>query len=342
MNVAGMTDIPEHLAYFDELFSDMLEDGLSEDEVTARLGDPRLLVRTLLQEEKGERAPENSPRQTTEESSPFGQDAKTSFAAFGSRLFQNITDRLNRFTEPAAGYTEELSEEGLNSLDIVWDLGDVEIRAENRQGILLKQSRETKGAPPEYQCRDGLLSIRCRKNMVSFGRGQNLTLILPLTLAQRLALCRIRTVSGDVSLEEMHCGTLQIKSVSGDVETARVQAKEAFLSSVSGDAELELWTEKLCIGTVSGDVRFRGKAVQLSLQTKSGDADLIFETCPESAEAQSVSGDLELALPAGSRFRFLPHTVSGDIRLRGLGADASARPLLSVRTVSGDILVRAE
>jgi len=342
MIVAGMTDIPEHLAYFEELFNDMLEDGLSEDEVTARLGSPRQLVRTLLQEEKGESAPENSPKEAAEGSIPSGEGTKTSFAAFGDRLLKTLTEYLNRSGASTADYATEISEEGLHSLDIAWELGDIAIRAENRQGILLKESRRADAAPLEYQCKNGLLLVRARIETVYLGRGKDLEVILPLTLAQRLETCRVRTVSGDASTEKICCGMLQIKSVSGDLETDRVQAKDAVFSSTSGDIELDLSAERLSISTVSGDIRFQGTAAQLNLQTKSGDANLALESCPERVEAQTVSGDLELALPAGRPIRLSTRTVSGDVRVRGIGQDASARPLISARSVTGDILIRAK
>ena len=43
-------ELDKQLAYYDELFSDMLEDGLSEQEAAERLGDPARIAQELLTE----------------------------------------------------------------------------------------------------------------------------------------------------------------------------------------------------------------------------------------------------------------------------------------------------
>ena len=41
----------QHIAYYEELFSDMLEEGMSEEEVSAHLGDPEQIAREILAEQ---------------------------------------------------------------------------------------------------------------------------------------------------------------------------------------------------------------------------------------------------------------------------------------------------
>lgn len=43
-------ELEKHLAYYEELFADMQEDGLTEQEAAAKLGDPALLAQELLTE----------------------------------------------------------------------------------------------------------------------------------------------------------------------------------------------------------------------------------------------------------------------------------------------------
>ena len=351
LTAAGIADIPEHLAYFEELFSDMLEDGLSEEEITARLGDPRRLAETILLEEKGEKLPEKdreesvrasrNDRPAETEGKDYEKSVQTPFASL-NKLLKNLTGYFGNSAESASVHVTELPGEGLYGLDIDWDMGDVEICVGEEEKILLKETRSANTPPAEYLCKDGVLSVRCRKEGPYLGRGKDLTLVLPRTLAQTLATCRIRTVAGDMKLEDLSCGTVQIKSVSGDLRTSGLRSQSVLISSVSGDMELDLETTQMTVNTVSGDIAFRGKAGQVSLATKSGDAELVFETCPDKTEIQTVSGDLELVLPEDSRIRFLAKTVSGDVSRSGIREDDSAPSLVSVRSVSGDISVRTE
>ena len=48
MDALGVSDHAAHYAFFEELFDDMAEEGISEAEITARLGNPwELAARSL-------------------------------------------------------------------------------------------------------------------------------------------------------------------------------------------------------------------------------------------------------------------------------------------------------
>lgn len=44
------SEIEKNIAYYDEMFSDMMEDGMTEEEAAARLGDPEEIAKELLRD----------------------------------------------------------------------------------------------------------------------------------------------------------------------------------------------------------------------------------------------------------------------------------------------------
>ena len=44
------SEIEKNVAYYDEMFSDMIEDGMTEEEAAARLGDPEEIAKELLRD----------------------------------------------------------------------------------------------------------------------------------------------------------------------------------------------------------------------------------------------------------------------------------------------------
>lgn len=52
----------QHIAYYEELFSDMLEEGMSEEEAAAHLGDPDAIAEEILAEQPLPRLVKNRVR----------------------------------------------------------------------------------------------------------------------------------------------------------------------------------------------------------------------------------------------------------------------------------------
>ncbi len=53
MDALGVKDQKAHYAFFEELFDDMAEEGVTETEISERLGNPWELAASLLREEMG-------------------------------------------------------------------------------------------------------------------------------------------------------------------------------------------------------------------------------------------------------------------------------------------------
>jgi DUF4097 and DUF4098 domain-containing protein YvlB len=146
-------------------------------------------------------------------------------------------------------------------------------------------------------------------------------------VAGRLSALEAKTASGDLTVAAEITGDATVKTVSGDVRLQGPVHGDVQVQTVSGDTHLSRVGGSVTTKSVSGDVRIEsvreGKA---TLQSVSGDIVLAVE--PGTAldvDANSVSGDLDSAVPLGSEIGFEEEggptlvvrgkTVSGDFRI---------------------------
>lgn len=220
----------------------------------------------------------------------------------------------------------------------------------------------------------GILSIRQGKTASAsffFARGLA-SADVKLYLPRRMwTLLQISSVNGDVRIDDgLEADHLTVKTASGDLEGENLHCRQMTFKSASGDLRADGRWEKLCAESLSGDIDLSGQAVELQASTASGDiqfsgtlqnaqagsasGDLILEctALPEQVQLQSKSGDIELSLPDGTGFSLQYAAVSGDITsefpLTGaVGAKSGSAAYLDggesvfrLSTVSGDIALR--
>lgn len=181
--------------------------------------------------------------------------------------------------------------------------------------------------------------------------------------------CRIRcprssglsakTKSADV-LVRGTIGGLNVTGASGDIEALRVEGginirtasgdtriEEAMggvnIQTASGDVELESVRGPLNVASASGDVTIGAAYDNVNVNTVSGDQEH-GAVLRGQVHAQSVSGDVTVAVRRGSKVYLDCNTVSGDTssELEVTGDEpAGDGPLVEVRakTVSGDIRI---
>jgi DUF4097 and DUF4098 domain-containing protein YvlB len=140
-------------------------------------------------------------------------------------------------------------------------------------------------------------------------------------------------------------GDVRVRSASADVELGSV-AGRLEVTTVSGDIEVGCAGGGASIRTASGDVVIEDAADRLSIMTASGDQKI--EAIGEgSLDLKSASGDIEVGIKRGSRFRVDARSLSGDTtsELEISGVETSTEgPLVDVKaaSMSGDIrIVRA-
>ena len=157
--------------------------------------------------------------------------------------------------------------------------------------------------------------------------------VLEVTLPRGASL-DVDTVSADVDVEGMAGRRLELESVSGQVDVRGAKPGVARVSSVSGSLDLALDSQDVGVETVSGDILLQGAVGgRVSVETVSGDATVVAGALDRLSHA-SVSGDarLEAGLRPGASLR--AESVSGTLDIT-LPAATSAR--LAVETFSGGI-----
>lgn len=157
--------------------------------------------------------------------------------------------------------------------------------------------------------------------------------ILEVMVPKRASL-DLDTVAADIDVQQMAGRQLDASSVSGAVVVTASSPGEADVESVSGDVLLRITTSKLDVSSVSGDVRAAGGITgRVTMESVSGDIELGAQALDRLA-VSSVSGDATLRAvlrPGGS---IKGETLSGELRL-ALPAGTSAR--MHVESFSGDI-----
>ncbi|MBE0701254.1 MAG: DUF4097 family beta strand repeat protein [Acholeplasmataceae bacterium] len=128
----------------------------------------------------------------------------------------------------------------------------------------------------------------------------------------------IRTINGDIKLKDADLGEVKLNAVNGDMEIEQSKFTSLYVSEISGDISLENVT-------IQGSFRF---------QTVSGDANIKNTTCHE-CDMNSVSGDIE-----GHEFypqKVSLKSVSGDIKIKNERSDSIE--VVKKSSVSGDVKV---
>jgi DUF4097 and DUF4098 domain-containing protein YvlB len=135
---------------------------------------------------------------------------------------------------------------------------------------------------------------------------------------------RVEAGSGDITADGLS-GNVYVHSASGDVLGRDLSGADVQLRSNSGDVMADgLRSSSVLARTLSGDVLVR------------------LERVPESVEARSNSGDVNVLVPPGKElYRVDAETNSGD---RNIGVDTSseATRTITARTNSGDVNVDYE
>ena len=165
--------------------------------------------------------------------------------------------------------------------------------------------------------------------------------VASLDVLSRVELGRVsgRTASGDFDLGRV--GSLEIRTASGDVKVDACVGR-CELSSASGDLALHTAEGDVVVTSASGDVSVERVSGRLETKTTSGDISV--RCCAgQQIEATSLSGDISLGIPEGTRVEAEIDSLSGDVNLpprRPPAGDSTKQMRLRAKTVSGDIDVR--
>lgn len=374
------TERREHLDYYSELIDDMMEeDGLSEQEAVDRLDDVYAIAADILRQ----RAPEGGAKPAapgkkrgaliaavsaaavlivaagifaltrrgaaeapdSHEPSPAPTEGWEQFwSGFddmmegAAGIVDGALDIAGGLTEGAADianevieglldgadgafaghdWTNEFSEsgeyavsaEGVSSIDIAWIAGGVDITPYNGEVISFSEtSREDLSARSalRYGVEDGTLYIQYCRSDANDLPAKELTVLVPESLASGL-------------------GELSVSSISAAVDISGLEAGTARLS------------------TISGSVFYSGRADILYVSTISGGVRLAPDATPQNILADTVSGNVELAL-SDEDWTLNFSTASGAFTSDFPGVSSSGGGKgpndIHVSTTSGDLSLR--
>ena len=157
----------------------------------------------------------------------------------------------------------------------------------------------------------------------------------------------VHTGSGDLTAQRLRLsGQLRLESASGDIELRDVGCGALTAVTASGDIEADRCRAAgTVIRSASGDVRLDEVESDptLAVDTASGDVDLT-RCIARETRVKTASGDVDLRLePLPCGYDIIAHSVSGSIHFDdGTSADAGdpEKPKIDIRTVSGDIEAR--
>ena len=218
--------------------------------------------------------------------------------------------------------------EDVTEVEIHWLSGSVYLAESDEDGILLQE--DYTGNNDDYRMRYTVSGSRliiqpCKSKL--FGNVDLPEKTLSVFLPKGMTDISVETVSADVELMGGSADTLSVSTTSGDILGPGLQVKELELGTVSGNIRLS---------------QYPAGCRKVDCETVSGEVSLGFTSCPEEIDLNSVSGDLALSLPEGSRYDLEFDTVSGSRYTSDQASGGTALCKITAETVSGDLTVRAD
>lgn len=191
--------------------------------------------------------------------------------------------------------------ESITALSIDWVAGDVKIMVTDGEEIVVTEHVD-RGIPEEYALcveADNTLRIRYSNDVWGIDMPEkDLTVLLPRTVAENLT-------------------TVDLSGVSADFVVGKLTVRDAFsFDTTSGKLEMQSMNApqaKATVSSVSGKVELDGSFREVKAGSTSGEIDLMLRNAPAAVEVSTVSGEVDVELPAGTGFTLDYSTVSGEL-----------------------------
>ena len=191
--------------------------------------------------------------------------------------------------------------EDITALDIDWVAGDVKIMVTDGEEIVVTEHAD-RGIPAEYALlleADNTLRIRYSNDVWGIDMPEkDLTVLLPRTVAENLTAVDLSGVSADFAVGKLTVrDAFSFDTTSGKLEMQSMNAPQA----------------KATVSSVSGKVELDGSFREVKAGSTSGEIDLMLRNAPAAVEVSTVSGEVDVELPAGTGFTLDYSTVSGEL-----------------------------
>ncbi len=284
-----MEEIEDIINDHREMIEEAIRQGLTEEQIPLRFGDPKTLARELA---------ENSKTNDASEERRNGEQEDTDELTLWKTLTPD-QDSLKIFINTISeDYRVQASSD--DKIRIYYEgKGNIEhYSASCERG-------EFKFEAPKF--RGGLIFMRKNDDLdfvFEIPKNVRITESKFVNLSGDLVIKNIKTenfqvntTSGDVMIESCELGQTKWNTVSGDLSVKDVTLNDLSSSQVSGDLNMEHADIKgdVHMNTVSGDLNFNDvKANKVEFSSVSGDVDGS-EFYPEVIRFKSVNGDLSIS-----------------------------------------------
>ena len=237
-------------------------------------------------------------------------------------------------------HSTAVNTEGIDSVDIDWISGKVDIRTTDKKEITITEySRKNLDAKDMFhaEVRSGVLKIDWRKSLVKnfFGINwlkKNLVVELPKELAENLEVFECSSVSGGIDARGLGSGKMDFNSTSGGIDIDGINTEKLDITTVSGHIKIsdtvtekigffttsggvgmeDIEAEDIDFTTVSGSINIDGSiSGKIDGSTTSASVNIDTEVCPERVDLGTVSGHMRLAIPEERGFTAKFSAVSG-------------------------------
>lgn len=282
-------EIAEILEDHEEMLTEAKEEGVTDDEINLKFGDPEKLAKALYEDVISERTSEKVE------------------AVFGTESLKDYR-LINSFPTLEALKVVNIS---LVSEDLIYF---------PYEGEAIEVYVNGKFTEEDYKINysEGTFNLKRSKRIVAFTlfgkKTPDFGVRVPFA---QLEDFKLNLISGDAELEDINAKSMSLKTVSGDIEAKNLNTPNNLLISVvSGDAELKgvnakgleitmvsgdleisqaSFEEAIFVNKVSGDVKAKDvKVSDIEFHTVSGDFDGKEVYC-DRVTLKSVSGDFDIS-----------------------------------------------
>lgn len=302
-------DIEDILRDHEEMIEEALRQGLKEEDIYLRFGEPKALARELA---------ENSTKNVEDKDNEEDQEDVDGYVHWKSitpidsminvsvsLVYEDIVYQVSKDSNIHVYY------DGTNNIkdyNFSYQNGEIKLEAPKMKNFVFMRSKN-EDMNFILEIPKGLKVETLRHNSTSAD------IEIVGINANELSLS---TTSGDLDLSKANFDVLKVNTVSGDLEISNVGANQVETSQVSGDLEMNQVTVLglLHAGTVSGDISLTDtKAVDAEFSCVSGDVEGV-NFYPESINFKSVSGDLSIKNSERKEIKLKKtSTLSGEINI---------------------------
>ncbi len=298
-------EIEEIMTDLEEMIRTAIEEGLSEDEIRTKFGQPEHVAEDLADNDDNHLEP----------------------------VEQRTTDDLELWKTYQVENDKIQVNVGLVSEGITYQLSD---------GRDIRVYYQGKGNVEEYEIsyekNEFRLSAPKKTGFhYSFNQADGLRFLVKLPKHASVEEFKHVTVSADIEVKNLIIDQMVIKTTSGDLDATNNQIKYVKLNSVSGNCSMNnSKIGEINLSQVSGDTKLKDVAVSgdFNFNTVSGDIELRNVTC-NNFEVRAVSGDVD-----GKEFypqKVVLKSVNGNIDIKN--KENRYIQIVKKNTISGDISI---